>query len=552
MHAQKSCAVCSNRPVNKEQAPGEVFCPDNCFIVCVQVAKGCVVDAWSTGRMMRNMNLILRDDVDEHGHPCFLRNAHCLCNDGHALAAVRALEDLAGVSLPRSVKLVRSMVQALRCTQEHLLHFYQFYLSNWVCLDKALRADPGKAARLADRSGRAAPYFRQSQAEICTYKAPGNGLGDHPEYRGTDELHLLIYSNSLESLQIQTKLKTALGLLGCKNGTYAAFQMAGLPTDLDLGPGVLQQLRGLLFQCRDFVCTTFLNDLEQVARACLHWKDLGPGIRFLSLGEFVRPHDSGLLFPDGIIGLPEKNQPSSLQIEPVRTDLVREDKKPEWHLPDAKHYGLNFGKKGPVFHLAKGDFHWLSAPRHGNDACEAGSLARIMGGVARNRPAVVKVVNETVKACGMMPKDLNSALGRLLSRGIEAVLLAQSALAWLDELEGLLDSENCNGCQNVRLPESATGTGTVEVPRGALIHTINLEKNRIVRHDYLTPSQWNLSPRDSHGTRGPLEQALLGTPVFDQNFPLEILRVVQGFDPCNACHIVVEDRETGRTTLVKG
>ena len=562
MYLQNDPAIFSGRPGNRRTARQNVFCPGNCFIVCVQIAQGRVADAWSAGRMMRNMNLILRDGVDEHGRPCFARNAHCLCNDGHALAAVRALENLAGVAVPRSALLVRSLVQALRCTQAHLLHFYQFNLSNWICLDRALGADPCKAVRLAEHCDQKAQYFRQSQkrlqglAESRARNVLSNGFCDHPEYLGPDEFHLLVYSNSLASLRIQVLLNTALGLLGCKNGTYAAFQMGGLPTDLDLGPDVLQQLRGLLFQCRDFVCTTFLKDLELVVRIYSHWKDLAAGTAFLTLGDFVRPHDRGLLFPDGIIGLAEKNRQENcqayLQIAPARTDLVWEDIKPQWDRPDRKHYGLNFGKNGPVFHWARGDFHWLSAPRHGNDACEVGPLARVMGAFAQGRQAVVKAVNVSLNDCGLLPRDMNSTLGRLLSRGIEAAVLAGTALDWLDELERALSRKNSTISKNICLPASGVGTGTVEVSRGALTHTICLEKNRIVRHDCLIPSLWNFSPRDSDGRRGPLEQALLGAQVIDPGYPLEILRIVHAFDPCSPCHVVVKDLDTGWNTLVEG
>jgi Ni,Fe-hydrogenase I large subunit len=44
-------------------------------------------------------------------------------------------------------------------------------------------------------------------------------------------------------------------------------------------------------------------------------------------------------------------------------------------------------------------------------------------------------------------------------------------------------------------------------------------------------SNWNLSPRDDAGVRGPVEEALIGTPVANVAQPLEVLRVVHTFDP---------------------
>jgi len=56
----------------------------------------------------------------------------------------------------------------------------------------------------------------------------------------------------------------------------------------------------------------------------------------------------------------------------------------------------------------------------------------------------------------------------------------------------------------------------------------------------VVPSTWNLSPRDHKGQRGPVEEALVGTPVADSKQPLELLRTIHSFDPCMACgmHIV--------------
>ena len=552
MHLQENGITFAAPPLNRlPSVHRKIFCPGNTLIVCVQLADGRVEDAWSTGRMMRSMNLLLQVISDDPGRPCFVRRAHCLCNDGHALAAVRALEDLAGIAPPRSALLVRSLVQALRCIQEHLLHFYQFHLSNWVCLGPALGADPGKTARLADPLNRGPDYFRQVQERLRPL-AENKGINgfndrfcDHPDYRGADEFHLLVHSHSLESLQIQSLLNKALGLLGCKNGRHPAYQMGGLSPDMNLGQAVLQQLHGLVRHCRDFINTSFLTDLEQVARAYPHWKDLAIGSTFLCLGDFARPHDRGLLFPNGITRTAGKNQ----IVDPARPDRVTEEHTPKWKDLDTERYRLNFGRHGPVFFWNKGNLPWIFAPRHGKDACEAGSLARVMGAFAQGRQEVCKAVNNSLKASGLLPGDMNCALGRLLSRGIESSVLSKAALDWLDELKTEPVGKRALMNQNFRLPRTGVGTGKVEVPRGSLIHTIQMDKHRIIRHDCLIPSMWNFSVRDSKGRRGPLEQALLGTPVRNPDHPLELLRIVHAFDPCNPCHVVVQDADTGRVTL---
>jgi len=45
--------------------------------------------------------------------------------------------------------------------------------------------------------------------------------------------------------------------------------------------------------------------------------------------------------------------------------------------------------------------------------------------------------------------------------------------------------------------------------------------------------------------RGPIEEALIGTPIADPENPIEVGRVARSFDPCLACavHLVKIDGE---------
>ena len=60
---------------------------------------------------------------------------------------------------------------------------------------------------------------------------------------------------------------------------------------------------------------------------------------------------------------------------------------------------------------------------------------------------------------------------------------------------------------------------------------MRVKGGKIDHYQVVTPSTWNMSPRDADGRRGPLEEALVGTPVADVGRPLETLRVVHSFDP---------------------
>jgi [NiFe] hydrogenase large subunit len=50
---------------------------------------------------------------------------------------------------------------------------------------------------------------------------------------------------------------------------------------------------------------------------------------------------------------------------------------------------------------------------------------------------------------------------------------------------------------------------------------------------------------------GPVEEALIGTPVSDAKQPLEILRTVHSFDPCVACGVHVIDPDSNEVYKFK-
>ncbi len=551
--------------VERKPAPGVsdaslarqgIACSGNAFVIRVRLADRRVVDAWSTGRMLRNMNAFLRGGLDDRGRLRFVQQAHCLCNDGHALAAARAVEDLAETPPPRAALLVRSLVQALRFIQEHLLHVYHFHLTDWVNPEAALRADPAKSAELAREPGVDAAFFRRAQDRLRALSEDAKDVdasesGDHPAYRGVDEMHLLLGAHGRASLRAGAVLTAALDLLGCGPDGFRAYRPGGLPEDMDLGEARLHRVRGLLTECRDFVQDVFLPDLQCLARTYAHWTDFGAGCAFLSCDEFAHPVGDGPFFPGGIVVSEGGDEVRTWAARPFRGEEVREEADPNWSATDRERYRLLPGAGGPSFTWEQDGFFWLPAPRCGDGACETGPPARMLNGWARGQKRIRRVMSDALAACGFVPADMNSTLGRVLSRGVESAVLAEAALDWLDALAASLAHGGGKLRRELRPPASGRGMGRVEAPRGMLTHDIRLEEGHIAAHDHLVPSLWNFSPRDGRGERGPLERALLGTPVADPGRPLEILRTVHELDPCNACWIVVEDVDAGGMNVVK-
>ncbi len=53
----------------------------------------------------------------------------------------------------------------------------------------------------------------------------------------------------------------------------------------------------------------------------------------------------------------------------------------------------------------------------------------------------------------------------------------------------------------------------LDAPRGALSHYCEMKGGKVSRYAAVPASNWNFAPRDDDGVRGPVEQALIGTPV---------------------------------------
>jgi hydrogenase large subunit len=69
-----------------------------------------------------------------------------------------------------------------------------------------------------------------------------------------------------------------------------------------------------------------------------------------------------------------------------------------------------------------------------------------------------------------------------------------------------------------------------------------IRDGKIANYQPYPPTCWNTSPRDSFGTAGPCEDAVEGTPIFEENGDdsfkgIDVMRVVRSFDPCLPCGV---------------
>ncbi|MBV8719283.1 MAG: nickel-dependent hydrogenase large subunit [Chloroflexi bacterium] len=92
------------------------------------------------------------------------------------------------------------------------------------------------------------------------------------------------------------------------------------------------------------------------------------------------------------------------------------------------------------------------------------------------------------------------------------------------------------------VPDDAIGCGFHEAVRGGLSHHMVIRDGKIANYHPYPPTAWNASPRDANGTPGPYEDAIQGSPLFEENPPdtfkgIDIMRTVRSFDPCLPCGV---------------
>ena len=75
---------------------------------------------------------------------------------------------------------------------------------------------------------------------------------------------------------------------------------------------------------------------------------------------------------------------------------------------------------------------------------------------------------------------------------------------------------------------------------------IVIKGGKIANYQVITPTAWNIGPRDRDEVPGPIEKAMVGTPIKDPEDPVELGHVARSFDSCLVCTVHAYDGRTGR------
>lgn len=457
--------------------------------VTLEVKDGVVAEAWAGSPLYRGFEQILRGK-----HPMdalmFAPRICGICSVSQSMAAASALADAMGLKAAPNGRITKNLAHAVENVADHFTHFYLFFMPDFARTEYAGRAWHARAVeRFRAVKGSAAP----------------------------------------EAMPARTAFLSAMATLAGKWPHSLAIQPGGVARALEASEKI--RLFALLRDFRRHVETVLFGDqLEAVAAldsaaALARWagekprgdfgaflgiaddlslERLGRGVgRYMSYGNY--PQAESQFLQGGVW---------DGQLHALDAQAIAEDLSHAWLDGETRHPAQ--GVTRPRDEKAAG-YTWCKAPRLAGLPIETGALAR-------------QVVNGHPLALDLVRLGGGNVKSRVVARLLEIAVILPAMEQWVQQL-----APGEPFCAQGEMPQEATGAGMVEAARGSLGHWISVEDGHIANYQIVSPTTWNFSPRDSGGTPGPLEQALVGTPAGEGNVAVQ--HVVRSFDPCMVCTV---------------
>ncbi len=457
----------------------------------VTVDGGQVVDAKSSGTMFRGFEIILKDR--EPRDATIITQRICgVCPISHAMASTLNLESAFDVLPPDNGRILRNLVLGTNFIMSHILHLYHLAALDYINTEGIVDMSPW----------------------MPRYVTPD---------MVTSDIANALVGHYIQALEMRRKAHQMGAIFGAKLPCAATFVPGGC-TEVVTTEKV-SDFSALLTELRSFINNVYIPDVLAVAGAFSDYFNIGVGCgNLLAYGVFD-------LNATGTTKLLARGRYTGGAYGDVDPAEITEYVKYSWYTAEGGGLNPSVGVTEPYLDKS-GAYSWLKSPRYLDKVHEVGSLARMFVSYLAGEPTVKELVDGVLDHFGATTDALFSVLGRHAARALECKFIADSMAGWLNELE-----LGAPVYKYSPVPYYATGTGLTEAPRGALGHWIEINDSKISRYQVVTPTNWNASPRDDDDQMGPIEQALIGTPVADIDKPIEVLRVVHSFDPCIACAV---------------
>lgn len=467
-----------------------------------EIEAGVVAKAQSCGEMYRGFENIMqgRPPLDAAR---IMQRICGVCHEVHGIAAARALAGLYKVTAPKNGKLLIDIILALHMAHDHVLHFYHLSVPDYVDF-AALASYPGNDPQLKQ----ARDWVRANKPTLFVAKAPGDYISEPANALG-------FVVHYVQALELIGTAASALALLGGKTPFCHTIFPGGVSVDLTIDK--IAKVSAIVDKLHSFCVTAYLPDVMAVAKAYKEYLKIGKGYKnLLCYGGFESIGEK--LFEPAVVidGAKASFSPDKI-VEHVACSYYEGSAKP-----------FNQGETKPAYGK-QGAYSWIKAPRYDGHPMETGPLSRVYCNLHKDNR-----LEKCLEELGEGKDAAFSTMGRHLARAVEAVQLCeflQNALAMLDPRTSTIETVDLSS------PVTGEGLGLSNAGRGELLHYISASGGKVNRYQCVVPSTWNFSPADADGKPGPVEKALVGTPVKHEKGMIEVGRVIRSYDPCLACSI---------------
>lgn len=505
--------------------------------VRVDIEDGTVVDAWTEATMFRGFEMILKGKDPQAG--LIVTPRICgICGGSHLYKAVYALDTAWGTEVPPNATLIRNIAQAAETLQSIPRWFYALF-----------------AIGLTHRNYASSPLYDEVVRRWAPFEGEHYEIGVAVSIKPVEVYAIFGGQWPHSSFMIPGGVMSAPTLSDITRATsiFEYYKETWLEKIL-LGCSVERWLEnktwGDILQWIDEKPEHRDSDMGLFIRYCmeigLDKYGAGPG-RYLATGSYFHPEkyryptidgrNAGLISRSGVY--------DGQNFHDFEQERVREDHTNSFFRGGGQSLHPFDGVTDPIDTeegKKEGKYTWAKAPRYqlpdGEISLETGPLARqVIAGRsdAEDWQDYDPLFLNVVQSIGP------SVMVRVLARLHEAAKYFLNVQNWLKQID--LNENFYTKPQE--LPEGR-GFGATEAARGALADWIEIKDGKIENYQVITPTAWNIGPRDRHGQKGPIEIAMTGIPVKDPNDPVELAHVAQSYDSCLVCTVHAYDAKSHR------
>ncbi|MBU6450368.1 MAG: nickel-dependent hydrogenase large subunit [Cyanobacteria bacterium REEB67] len=504
--------------------------------VRVDIEDGVVVNAWTSAELFRGFEVILRGKDPQAGLVVTPR-ACGICGASHLTCAAWALDTAWGTEVPRNAILARNLGQLVESMQSLPRHHYGLFMIDMI-----------------NKNYQKSKYYDMAVERWAPFTGKNYELG----------------------VTISGRPVEIYALLGGQ-WPHSSFMVPGgvmcspTLTDITRAWSIMDHFKKNWLEPVWFGCSLeryeeiktyedFLAWMEEKPEhansdLAMYWKmglDIGLDKFGKGLGKYISwgylPHEdkyqkptiegrnAALWMPSGVYdGATDKHKLMS-------QNFALEDMNRAWYDEGEKPIHPFDRTTNPIANNAsefeRGKYTWATAVLHSeNGHLEAGPLARqlVVGGDQMEAwqykdPLVLDMYKKMGGA---------SVLLRHFARMHEAKAIYR-------KIEHCLREFKLNDPFYKKPTEkNGRGWGATEAIRGALCHWVEVEDGKIKNYQIVAPTTWNVGPRSGAGERGPIEEALIGTPIADVKDPVEVGHVARSYDSCLVCTVHAHDAKTG-------